>query len=177
MALRLDSSNCKYFRSRLLIILLGPVLLQLSPGILGQSAEPVSRVEFDSRMQEISNWGRWGSEDELGTLNLITEQKRVDAAALVRDGTTVSLSLFANKQQDSVNANPFQHVLTVSRFGDHEVAGDTYSVQYHGFAHSHMDGLPHFAHKGRLYNGFSVDTLSPEAVSYTHLTLPTNREV
>ena len=162
MALRQGSSNCKYFRSRLLIILLGPVLLQLSPGILGQSAEPVSRVEFDSWMQEISNWGRWGSEDELGTLNLITEQKRVDAAVLVCDGTIVSLSLFANKQQDSVNANPFQHVLTVSRFGDHEVAGDTYSVQYHGFAHSHMDGLPHFAHKGRLYNGFSVDTLSPE---------------
>ena len=77
----------------------------------------MSRAQFDSWMEEISNWGRWGSEDELGTLNLITKQKRVDAATLVLDGTTVSLSLFANKRQDSVNANPFQHVLTVSRFG------------------------------------------------------------
>ncbi|SVD11347.1 uncharacterized protein METZ01_LOCUS364201, partial [marine metagenome] len=55
MALRLGSSNCKYFRSRLLVILLGSFLLQLSPGVLGQPAEPVSRVEFDSWMQEISN--------------------------------------------------------------------------------------------------------------------------
>ena len=43
--------------------------------------------------------------------------------------------------------------------GGHEVAGDTYSVEYHGFAHSHMDGLAHFAHNGQMYNGVSVDTL------------------
>ena len=156
------SDNCIFIRARLLSYALCLILVVLSPTALTQPAEPVSRAQFDSWMEEISNWGRWGSEDELGTLNLITEQKRVDAATLVLDGTTVSLSLFANKRQDSVNTNPFQHVLTVSRFGEHEVAGDTYSVQYHGFAHSHMDGLPHFAHKGQLYNGYSVDTLSPE---------------
>ncbi|MDP6536836.1 MAG: cyclase family protein [Gammaproteobacteria bacterium] len=144
------------------IIVMGLASLAMASTAVAQTAEPVTRAEFDSWMQEISNWGRWGAEDELGTLNLITEQKRVEAARLVRDGTTVSLSLFANKQQDPINANPFQHTLTVSRFGDHEVAGDTYSVQYHGFAHSHMDGLPHFAHKGQLYNGFSVDTLTAQ---------------
>ncbi len=130
-----------------------------------QSAEPVSRVEFDQWMQEISNWGRWGNQDELGTLNLITDEKRKEAATLVRDGTTVSLSLFANKQQDSLNSNPFEHSLSVSTFGGHAVAGDSYSVQYHGFAHSHMDGLPHFAHKGQMYNGFSVDELQPDGSS------------
>jgi kynurenine formamidase len=128
----------------------------------GQGAEPFTRAEFDTWMQEISNWGRWGDDDELGTLNLITNQKRTEAAALVREGTTVSLSLFANKQQDSLNTNPFEHNLTVSRFGEHEVAGDSYAVQYHGFAHSHMDGLPHFAHKGQMYNGFSVDELQSD---------------
>ncbi|MDA1369664.1 MAG: cyclase family protein [Proteobacteria bacterium] len=154
----------KTFRDfqNLTILLTGLFYLLAAPLASAQTAEPVSRAEFDRWMQEISNWGRWGSEDELGTLNLITEQKRVEAAALVRDGTTVSLSLFANKQQDMVNANPFQHSLTVSRFGEHEVAGDSYSVQYHGFAHSHMDGLPHFAHKGQMYNGFSVDTLAAD---------------
>tara|TARA_B110000444_G_C18698903_1_gene527978 strand:- start:28 stop:774 length:747 start_codon:yes stop_codon:yes gene_type:complete len=133
-----------------------------APPTLAQAAEAVSRTEFDSWMLEISNWGRWGNDDELDTLNLITDQKRTEAAALVREGTTVSLSLFANKQQDSFNANPFQHNLMRSGFGGHEVAGDIYSVQYHGFAHSHMDGLSHFAHKGQMYNGFSVDNLQAD---------------
>ena len=38
----------------------------------------------------LSNWGRWGADDELGTLNLITPEKRAQAAALVREGLTVS---------------------------------------------------------------------------------------
>ncbi len=124
-----------------------------------QTAEPVSRAQFDQWMQDISNWGRWGAEDEKGTLNLITPQKRIEASQLVQDGTPVSMSRFADKEQRPMNGNPFRHSLAVSRFGEHEVAGDEYSVQYHGFAHSHIDGLPHFAHKGQMYNGFSVDEL------------------
>jgi len=50
----------------------------------------------------------------------------------------------------------------VSNWRGHEVAGDNYSVDYHGFAHSHMDGLTHFAHKGKMYNGVPVDTLHEE---------------
>lgn len=141
-------------------VLIPAVLIaMLSSTASAQPAEPVSRAQFDQWMQDISNWGRWGAEDEKGTLNLITPQKRVEAAALVQDGTSVSLSLFADKEQRPLNGNPFRHTLAVSRFGEHEVAGDEYSVQYHGFAHSHMDGLPHFAHKGQMYNGFSVDEL------------------
>ena len=107
-------------------------------------------------MEEISNWGRWGPEDELGTLNLITDETRRAAAGLVEDGVSVSMALDLNTRRDALNANPFEHTLSTSRFSDHEVAGDVYSVQYHGFAHSHVDGLPHFAHKGRMYNGFPV---------------------
>jgi len=38
----------------------------------------------------LSNWGRWGGEDQVGCLNLITPEKRKQAAALIHDGTTVS---------------------------------------------------------------------------------------
>src|SRR5262249_59909580 len=38
----------------------------------------------------LSNWGRWGEEDQYGCLNLITPEKRKQAAALVQDGITVS---------------------------------------------------------------------------------------
>ncbi len=137
----------------LLFLVLGSAIVS------AQTAEPVSRAQFDQWMQDISNWGRWGDEDELGTLNLITPQKRIEAAQLVSDGVSVSMSRFADKVQRPMNGNPFRHVLAVSRFGEHEVAGDEYAVQYHGFAHTHMDGLPHFAHKGQMYNGFSVSEL------------------
>jgi hypothetical protein len=123
---------------------------------------PMSRAEFDALMQEISNWGRWGKKDELGTLNLITPKQRLAAAQLVTAGETVSLALDLNKQADDLNANPFQHELSRGEFAGHQVAGDKYSVDYHGFAHSHMDGLPHFAHKGFFYNGVPYESAGPQ---------------
>ena len=119
---------------------------------------PMSRAEFDQMMQDISNWGRWGKEDELGTLNLITPAVRKAAANLVQEGVTVSMSLDLNKVADPLNANPFNHELARAEFSGHQVAGDKYSVEYHGFAHSHMDGLPHFAHKGFFYNGVPYES-------------------
>ena len=55
-------------------------------------ADAVTAEAFDRWMTELSNWGRWGSDDELGTLNLITAEKRTQAASLVQTGITVSLS-------------------------------------------------------------------------------------
>jgi kynurenine formamidase len=126
-----------------------------------QAAEPVSRATFDSWMAEISNWGRWGEADELGTLNLLTPAVRKAAVAEVRTGETVSLALELNKTRDPVNANPLEHSLTTSEFGGHKVAGDRYAIDYHGFAHSHMDGLPHFAWNGKMYNGVPFDVVKP----------------
>ena len=113
-------------------------------------------------MTELSNWGRWGEGDQLGTLNLITPAKRVQAAGLVTSGKTVSMALELNKIKGPLNANPFEHKLTVGTFGGHQVAGDAYAVDYHGFAHSHMDGLPHFLYQEKMYNGFGVDELKPD---------------
>ena len=121
----------------------------------------VSRAQFDSWMQEISNWGRWGKDDELGTLNLVTPEKSKAATMLVREGVSVSMALDLNTVRDELNANPFRHTVSIGEFSGHAVAGDDYGVQYHGFAHSHIDGLPHFAHKGKLYNGYGFDTIKP----------------
>src|SRR5512144_2169883 len=52
----------------------------------------VTTAEYERWQTELSNWGRWGKDDELGTLNLITPAKRKQAAALVREGMTVSLA-------------------------------------------------------------------------------------
>ncbi len=146
---------------RTTLVLLATLFVIPIHGFAADSLE-VTKAQFDSWLQEISNWGRWGADDQLGTLNLITPEKSKAAAELVREGVTVSLALDLNKQADELNANPFEHTLTVATFGGHEVAGDRYAVEYHGFAHSHIDGLPHFAHEGKMYNGFSVDTLKSD---------------
>lgn len=140
------------------------IVLGVAVGIVACSDEPeksipgsVSIETYRDWIQEISNWGRWGDTDQLGTLNLITPAKRLAALRLVREGVTVSMALDLNTQADDVNENPFMHEREFGEFGGHQVGGDSYSVSYHGFAHSHIDGLLHFAHDGRFYNGFSFD--------------------
>ena len=51
---------------------------------------PPSEAEVREYMRTCSNWGRWGADDELGTINLVTEAKRQAAARLVRDGVSVT---------------------------------------------------------------------------------------
>jgi len=124
-------------------------------------ATPVTSAQFDAWMAEISNWGRWGDDDELGSLNLITPAKRKAAAALVADGVSVSLALELDKTKTELNANPFEHELTVVKADGHEAAVDTYTMNYHGYAYSHMDGLTHFGYQGKMYNGVPMTTLKP----------------
>ena len=59
----------------------------------------VTQEEYERWLTELSNWGRWGPDDELGTLNLITPAKRTEAAALVTDGFSVSLASTAETER------------------------------------------------------------------------------
>lgn len=128
----------------------------------------MSQGEFDSLMNEVSNWGRWGEDDQLGTLNNITAEKKIAAAGLVKDGESVSMALPLNTVSDQVNQKPFEHESFI--FGGVEMeelginpedaaqaAGDVYKIDYHGFGHSHLDGINHFAYKGKMYNGYPFD--------------------
>ena len=51
----------------------------------------VTKAQVQRWMTELSNWGRWGKDDQLGTLNLITPEKRRQAQALAKRGVVVSL--------------------------------------------------------------------------------------
>src|ERR1700731_4039581 len=77
-------------------------------GQQGQTAPVVNntrttREQLERWMTELSNWGRWGKDDELGTLNLITPEKRKQAAALVSSGIVVRLGhdLLTEKAADN----------------------------------------------------------------------------
>ena len=69
----------------------------------------VTRAEYERWKKELSNWGRWGKDDQFGALNLITPAKREQAAALVKEGVSVSLAGDADTAESrSTTLNPYE---------------------------------------------------------------------
>lgn len=137
------------------------------PPVPENPAHHMTKEDVDKLMTELSNWGRWGKEDQLGTLNLITPAKRKEAAGMVKEGIAVSLAHDILKDKAPDNYNPF-NVTVAPRPKNFNGTGfglDTYSVNYHGFAHTHMDALWHGTYEGKMYNGYSVDTVTDEGGS------------
>jgi kynurenine formamidase len=125
----------------------------------GQPAHTVVKADVDRWMTELSNWGRWGKDDQIGTLNLITAAKRKQAVGLVKEGYPVSLAHDVLKDKAEDNTSPFVHTM-LPRAGTFWL--DSYSVNYHGYAHTHMDALCHASYQGKMYNGFSADEVTKE---------------
>lgn len=137
-------------------------LVLLPAVVIAQPARPVDKATFESWIDELSNWGRWGSEDELGTLNFITPATRRAAAGLVRDGVSVSLAHETLTEESPDNGNPFRHRMLVSGESRGEWALDDIGVAFHGYAHSHLDAVCHRFHDGKMYNGFSRSEATAE---------------
>jgi len=115
----------------------------------------ITKSDFKAMMKSISNWGRWGAADELGTLNLITPEKRKQAAALIKDGVTVSLAHNVSKTAIAGSPAFSQKVITLPSNDEFSFASDEYKVAYHGFSETHIDFLCHMTYQGKMYNGFS----------------------
>jgi kynurenine formamidase len=112
-------------------------------------------------MTELSNWGRWGKQDELGAVNLITPAKRKQAIALVKEGASYSMARNAEKEKAADNPSPFLHVMTRTGINNTGTSvGDTYTISHHGYAHTHMDSLCHFFYKGQSFNGYPKELVT-----------------
>ncbi|WP_169675731.1 cyclase family protein [Flavivirga algicola] len=116
---------------------------------------PITKEVISEWMNELSNWGRWGKDDELGTLNLITPKKRKEAASLVTEGISISLARDISKKATRNNPHPLKQSITLEAWAGHNWASDTYTMRYHGNDYSHIDALCHIFYKGNMYNGFS----------------------
>ena len=142
------------YRRWLHSVLLVLGVLGTSTSLMAQNSRSITtEAEFERAMEELSNWGRWGPEDGKGASNLITEHKRIAAAALVREGITVSMSHDVSTANDVDASGALEReVLRVSPTG----ASDRYSYSgsYHGTIHSHLDSVDcHIMHNGAGYNG------------------------
>ena len=106
----------------------------------------------------LSNWGRFGADDQLGTLNLIDAAKRVAAARLVQSGRSVSCARSLPTQPALDNPIPVTHLMTGT--ASEGWGGDYFAIAPHGFATSHIDALCHIFHEGKLYNGYPIERVT-----------------
>ena len=134
--------------TRLLALVLVAAMLQ---------AQPVDKATIERWMQELSNWGRWGKDDQLGTVNLIAPARQKAAAALVKEGFTVSLSRDTDTVKSADNPIPFGY----QRVPNPMFGMDIYTLRYHNQSTTHLDSLSHMYIGGRMYNGFSDAELTP----------------
>lgn len=133
-------------------ILLPAILLALA---CAYGQPKVTKADVEAWMESLSNWGRWGPDDQLGAVNLITPETRMAAAKLVEKGISVSMARDVEKDSAVDNPRPFRHkMLNVGLNNPGQFVSDDYQVSYHGYAHTHMDSLCHMAYNGKMYNGF-----------------------
>jgi kynurenine formamidase len=130
---------------------------------------PPTVEEYEAYRERFCNWGRWGEEDQLGTLNHITEETRLEAVGLVREGRTVSCGRPLAVTPGPRNPKPAQFFMEIDPRG---IAQDYIGVACHGFVDTHIDALCHvYSIDGQLYNGRSsseVTSLGARTCSIEH---------
>src|SRR5256885_5486281 len=95
-----------------------------------------SEADFRRALKELSNWGRWGKDDQLGAANLITPAKRKQALALPKTGETVSLSHNPLTEKAADANDPFKHQLNILEAAG--IAVEQQEVSFHGSTFTHL---------------------------------------
>lgn len=158
--------------NKVLLLVIVPVLVGATVRLQAPAEEiPAARHlmtknDVELMFQKLSNWGRWGKDDELGALNLITPAKRLAAAVLVREGISISLAHDTIKVKVR-NSPPFEHrMIETGTNPDSGYSADIFSVQYHGYTETHIDALCHVFHKGHMYNGIPQATVTEKGAAH-----------
>jgi kynurenine formamidase len=144
-----------------------------------QETQPILPTEEEALgwAQSLSNWGRWGADDQRGTLNLITDEKRLEALRLVRHGRSVSFAWDIDTQPPGPDVKlPPQRYMVKSgqgvTEGDHPerqvAAAEFLGLIYHGRRITHLDALSHVFWNGRMYNDFPAALVTTEHGAKSH---------
>jgi len=118
-----------------------------------------SEAELDKLFEEVNNAGRWGVDDELGTLNFITPEKRIAAAGLVKEGRAMSLARDLDTVQSPNNPAPVRHTMC---YQSHYPIGslDAVVIDTHGFALTHLDAIAHVYRGQDVYNNRKAEDVA-----------------
>lgn len=137
---------------------------------------------FDS----LSNWGRWGADDYLGTLNLITPEKRRQAFALAREGITISCAhtiRFNEHNLDDAWPEPRHYMNNIPfhapppDFVGMSASSDVAVLNLHGLTLTHLDCPGHYFFKPARdrpltgFNGLPPTSITARGVAKGAVTL------
>jgi len=123
---------------------------------------------------KVKNWGRWGVDDELGTLNLITDDVVRAGAGEIKTGKRFSLAVGLDEDGPQVGATPGRenavHEMIIVNEG--WPPGDATGVCFNDDkaclglqASTHWDALSHTSYGGELYNGYPADSVTASGAS------------
>jgi kynurenine formamidase len=129
---------------------------------------------FAAVAAKVNNWGRWGADDQIGTLNLITDDVRRKAAGCVRSGRVFALGLALSEAegiQKGVIPGRFNPLRTMS-YIDVPLANDPQWICANEDVvvmplqcATHWDALAHVSYGRKIYNGFSQETVTSAGAS------------
>jgi hypothetical protein len=152
------------------------------------SHTPANKAQVDRWMTDLSNWGRWGKDDQLGALNFITLAKKREAMALAKDGIVVSLEqplkVVPKPEETKADGKPHGVAFYEIRFktfpaddprGNPGFTSDVQEYHVHG-GMTHLDALCHDSSEGRLYNGYPLKDTVNETTGCTKLGLDNLKE-
>jgi kynurenine formamidase len=135
-------------------------------------------AEFHALAAQVNNWGRWGPDDERGTLNLVTDDQVRRAAALVEDGRRIPLALPLSADGPQLGfvrgrTNPTRTMVAVHEpLGDEPATGAGDGVRFNDDAvqmglqaATHWDALAHVSYAGRMYNGFPTSVVTEDGAT------------
>jgi kynurenine formamidase len=128
---------------------------------------PMTEADVLGLVTSLSNAGRWGTADELGTLNFIDQAKRVEAARLARTGLVISLSRDLTDRASPKNPIPLVHRMLNSSHANPIAVVDQTEIAPHGWETTHLDAVGHMFFDGRMYNGRrAADEISPGGMRF-----------
>ena len=118
-----------------------------------------TKDEVLAYLKEDRNWGRWGDDDQVGAVNMVTAEKRLQATRTVKTGRAVCLSREFPKDPAPNNPTPALHYMKRVNRGEHAgYYGDFYGISYHGTATTHLDALCHVWNEDGMWNGRHPDS-------------------
>jgi kynurenine formamidase len=124
--------------------------------------------EFHELAEQVKNWGRWGADDELGTLNLITPDVVKRGVAAAKTGKTFSLAIPLSEDGPQIGIiegrdNPTRRMLMIDQpsLGDPEGMRTSDDAVTMGLqAGTHWDSLAHASFLDQIYNGYPTSTIT-----------------
>jgi hypothetical protein len=146
------------------------VLPVAAPETFGQAISTGVSIENDEDLDRLlpalSNWGRWGPDDQLGTLNYITPAMRLAASKLIRTGQVIPLAReMPVAKAEGVRRQTYEMIRYTDAPPEEAGCFDFIGMVYHGFTVTHIDALCHiFTPEGKqgMYNGFPISAVTPQ---------------